>query len=283
MNSVADVHDAVDVIARRCSDPLFIQSRTLLGRDEHTPNGTATLVQIDGAVYVVTCRHVAGYPASIGDPHVTCALMADKMVLNLSEITAEGVRSSFGEVAADFSDRERDIAILPLAEHLWKHYGARKAKRPLNLDAWREPPWADIKWCAVAGYPTYHKQVQGDQLASPMVVSIVETAGGIDPENASFTLSSQLPEPSPYYFSGISGGPVFGLTDDEIWPVGIVYEGHPSTPADARPAEAFLGPTDLFFRGLLLTPCIFRRWIESRRQCKALPIDWEAILRKEGR
>jgi hypothetical protein len=87
MNSVEDVHDAVDEIARGCSDPLFIQSRTLIGRDELTPNATATLIQIDGAVYVVTCRHVAGYPAEMGDPHLTCALMADQIVLNLSEIT----------------------------------------------------------------------------------------------------------------------------------------------------------------------------------------------------
>jgi hypothetical protein len=183
-------------------------------------------------------------------------------------------------VAANFCDGKKDIAILPLPEHLWNFYGARKAKKPLNLDAWREPPWADIKWCAVAGYPTLHKQVRGDQLVSPMVVSIVETAGGINPESASFTLSSQLTGPSQYYFSGVSGGPIFGVTDDEIWPVGIVYEGHPSRPESSRPAEAFLGPSDLFFRGLLLTPSIFRTWIRSRRQSEALPLDLQALLHK---
>jgi hypothetical protein len=60
------------------------------------------------------------------------------------------------------------------------------------------------------------------------------------------------------------------VEDDELFPVGIVFEGFPSTgrpdvpgAPQRDPKEAFLNEQDLFFRALALTPDIFDEWLRE--------------------
>jgi hypothetical protein len=86
-------------------------------------------------------------------------------------------------------------------------------------------------------------------------------------------LNSELAKPHSWYFSGLSGGPLYfveGLEerqveDDELFPAGIVFQGYPSSgrtdAIEARdPSAAFLTEKDLFIRALALSPQIFDEW-----------------------
>jgi hypothetical protein len=60
------------------------------------------------------------------------------------------------------------------------------------------------------------------------------------------------------------------VEDDELFPVGIVFEGFPGTgrpdvpgAPQRDPKEAFLNEQDLFFRALALTPDIFDEWLRE--------------------
>ena len=96
--------------------------------------------------------------------------------------------------------------------------------------------------------------------------------------NRTITLNSALNDPHSWYFSGLSGGPLYfveGLEerqaeDDELFPVGIVFEGYPSSgrteAVEARDASAaFLTDKDLFIRALALSPPIFDEWLRDCR------------------
>ena len=76
-------------------------------------------------------------------------------------------------------------------------------------------------------------------------------------------------------FSGMSGGAVYAIEaserheveDDELFPVGIVYEGSPSThrmreQEGEQAAAAIFSDRDIFVRALKLTPDIFDDWLE---------------------
>lgn len=276
--------DRANDLAAACTAPLFIQSRTLAGgHSAATPNGTATLIKFRQKTHVLTCRHVVQATNDGDDEYRTCALMGKHVVLNLSEVTAEGIASAFGTIPADPAAEEEDVAIALLPDQLWDLFVGQKPRQPIDLDAWREPPWPEIRWCAVAGYPTLHKTEDEKYVGAPLVVSVVEVVSYLGPDAKTFALSGELDQPSPYAFSGISGGPIFGLARGEAWPLGFVYEGHPSVPKASdisETGESFLKSSDLFFRGRILTPQTFGEWSRRRRPTPTKAIDWEALVKR---
>jgi hypothetical protein len=80
-----------------------------------------------------------------------------------------------------------------------------------------------------------------------------------------------LEKPHGYYFSGISGGTLYAVEEEILVPVGIVFEGYPSTKkqAEARAnSTAFLDEHDIFIRALTLTPEIFEEWLRRAKLLK---------------
>ena len=85
----------------------------------------------------------------------------------------------------------------------------------------------------------------------------------------SFLLASSLPEENTYYFSGMSGGPVYHVPDAEVDPtlIGIVYEGSPGSSAEweARDSQAFFTKCDIQTTAYTLTPTIFEGWLRRAK------------------
>lgn len=80
-------------------------------------------------------------------------------------------------------------------------------------------------------------------------------------------LSSRLAEAHGYYFSGISGGALYAIEADGLVPMGIVFEGHPSSKKKTGEPESstFLDEYDIFVRGSTLTPEIFGEWLDRAK------------------
>jgi len=151
-----------------------------------------------------------------------------------------------------------------MPDHLVKILGRDKPKVPIDLDGYEEPRWDHIKFCLAAGFPDRAKSDGDSVVSSPMVEAVAELASAIDPTNASFALQSELETPSPYGFSGMSGGPIFAIWDEEPpVPIGIVFEGYPSGQEVGASADAFLGDRDILIRGHLLTPQTFAGWLRN--------------------
>jgi hypothetical protein len=92
-----------------------------------------------------------------------------------------------------------------------------------------------------------------------MALVAAEPASTMPPGSASFTLRSRVEAPHGYYFSGLSGGPIFIPEADRLVPVGIVIEGGPSS---SSAPESFISDANtIFVRGQTLTPMIFKEWL----------------------
>lgn len=251
---------------RRWTDPLFLQDHFLhSGHDDTTHNATATFVKYANHYYVCTCQHVSEAldnkaTRDTGTKRPTAALMVGKTVINLSFFTDDGLRSALRTPSVD-DGYKVDVCIAGIDQH-WEFLQKHKSKEAIDLDYWFEPPWAEIKMCAAAGYVDEHKTIQDDQVSTPMPVVTVELQSELSASVREFTLHSSLKEPHKMYFSGMSGGPILGLWGDGAHtPIGLIFEGYPGS-KDA-PRSFFAGPNDLFFRGLLFTPEIFDKWLRA--------------------
>jgi hypothetical protein len=276
---------ATESLPRRNSDPIWLQDYFVhTGHDANTRNGTATFVKRKGLHYVCTCRHIL---ESIQDPTVvpnaefpTLALAVDKAIINLARMTANGPELVMRTPGPETEHGETDIAIAPLDAGTWRLLTTKKNKSAIDLDHWREPNWSTVRFGLACGYPDEHKKNVSansiDQVANRLITVVAELAS--TPGNASrtITLHSALSAPHTWYFSGLSGGPLYlveGLEerqaeDDELFPVGIVFQGYPSSgrseAMESRDAAAaFLTDTDLFIRALALSPPIFDEWLRD--------------------
>ncbi|HVH77172.1 MAG TPA: hypothetical protein VM755_19830 [Stellaceae bacterium] len=251
------------------------------GHDETTPSATFTFIRRRGAVYAVTCRHVvdalAHLPADRRPHFPTLAIQLGRSFLNLSGFGPQGFHHALRCPSADPDGA--DIAIAPL-DNYWELLASRKNKIAIDLDNWHEPDWSHVRYCAAAGYLNEHKRTfstgDGDKIANQLAVVVAEVSSAIGRSERRFTLSSQLSQPHGYYFSGLSGGPVYAIEGDqqrevpdgELFPIGIIFEGFPAgqqpskTEIDPLRSSSYLTGHDLFLRALTLAPEFFDEWLQ---------------------
>jgi hypothetical protein len=255
------------------------------GHDAGTRSGTATFVVRHGQPYVITCRHIM---EGIKDPKMTpgakfptLALSIGRSALNLGQMGPNGVELAMRAPKADRKEDEIDIAIAPLLGSYWPLLTSNKNKSAIDLDAWREPDWSNLIWGIAAGYPDEHKvNVTSDgldQAGNQLINAVAKISSSPSAASRTITLNSLLDKPHSWYFSGLSGGPLYAVEgelegetveDTDLIPVGIVFEGYPSS---GRPdvmqgrdtGSAFLKAEDLFFRALTLTPDFFDEWLRD--------------------
>jgi hypothetical protein len=272
-------------LPRRQTDPIWLQDHFLAtGHDVTTRNGTGTFVIYKKQAYVCTCRHIveaASNPTMVPEAkHPTLALQIGRDVLNLSFFSVEGLKIALQAPHAERREDAVDVAIAALPALHWKLLTTRKNKTAIDLDKWREPAWKTVKVCVAAGYPDEHKElviVDGiENVGNQLVAVAAEVGSQINRTERFITLSSQLQEPHRYYFSGMSGGPIYAIEgvgkkeveDEELLPIGIIFEGYPSTKKrndELDVSSAFLTEKDLFFRGLMLTPERFDDWLKRAK------------------
>ncbi|WP_425952988.1 trypsin-like serine protease [Ralstonia pseudosolanacearum] len=263
-------------VARSNTDPLYILDTGFPlfgGHNESSPNGTATFVCRNEKIYVVTAAHVVEdgiEEAREKLPNPIPTLISQKF-MQLGEVDPNNnanIRSSFRRPTPTWPAKDRpDIAITPLRENYWAHLQQTKQKTAIDLDAMREPRWSDVALCLAIGYPNEHKSRVGDKVAVPMLEVSADYQQNGGTISSTFTLHSQLKEEHGYFFSGMSGGPVYADdgTDDVI-PIGIVYEGSPGSKAawEARDSQSYLTGKDIVVNALVLTPSVFDDWL---RRC----------------
>jgi hypothetical protein len=254
----AEITDVKHKIARAACDPLFIHNQFLLdGHTEKSTNGTATFVKFKGKHYACTCRHVL-QAAEDGN---ALTLMIERVIFNLTRFNLQH------KVVSSFSapqDKTIDIAISPIDTGLWDMLATKKQKVPIDLDNFSELDWSKIKHYGAAGYPTEHKTLIGNQVQAPMTFVVATLKSPFGPNDKTFVLFSTLDKPHGWYFSGMSGGPIFAIVDNAtLFPVGIVFEGGPSS---AKAEASFISTeNNIFIRGLALTPEIFEDWLVQAR------------------
>ena len=256
---------------RHCEPLFLVDAWVTLGHSDATPNATVTYVKHRGWCYAVTCRHVVEELDSIQinpSGRTTLATMYSRSISRFSEMDpASGrQRTTFKSPAPGGDCEGIDIAIHPLGAVMpWAT--EQKDKLPIDLDAWVEPQWTQMKFACAIGFATEHKSQEQDKVASPLHVVTAEVASNLGPQYDKITLSASLEEPHGRFFSGMSGGAIFGDDgSDDPRPIGIVIAGSPggaSAWGERDPSAAFLTPNDIVITGLLLSPDRFHRWLQA--------------------
>ena len=271
-------------LAWRQTDPLWIQDHFLAtGHDENTPNATATFVKRRGRHYMVTCRHVLESVTKRrdagGETQLTMALHVDRGVLNLSSVGPEGIVLSVRAPGADLHSRPADVALASLEPSYWELLSSRKSKTAIDLDFWQTPDWSTVRKCMAVGYENEGKTTirnEGSEMVAARLLNVVADVCSMPAEDTTkFELMSELDRVHGFAFSGMSGGAVYAIEgsdrtefeDDELFPVGIVYEGFPATHRAREPGvedagRSIFSKRHVFIRAQMLTPGIFDDWLE---------------------
>ena len=168
----------------------------------------------------------------------------------------------------DRKEASLDIAIVELEEKHCEHM-KQKGKEAINLDSWEKPDFENIRTCVVSGFPTESKKETPNYLSAPLPLIIAEAQSGIIESRNSFVLASKVSENN-FFFSGVSGGPVFYIMQDDseesysLGVIGIVYEGSPGSSSmwENRGKESFYTRNDILFNVYILTPEIFSGWLK---------------------
>ena len=231
---------------------------------------------------MVTCRHVlqkmvVDRRSAAGDTQLTMALQIDRATLNLSYISPQGIKLSVRTPEMEIRPEKDDIALASLEGNYWNLLSSRKNKAAIDLDSWREPNWAAVRYCLATGYQNEGKYTISSEGAEKVATPFLNVVAELCPapeDTTSLTLMSKLDSPHDYGFSGMSGGAVYAMEgnegseteDEDLLPIGIVYEGLPSNSqpeeqSEEQAAGAFFTDRDIMIRALLLTPDIFDDWL----------------------
>jgi len=190
----------------------------------------------------------------------------ERYLYQTGSFAPDGYKSSFRPLRKAGEMDGPDIAILPLDNSFKQIHLARKEKAPIDLDTWAEPNWSDLTAPVAFGYPTEHKTDTEEFLQAPLAAVVAELTSPISPSNESFLMASSLPFENSFYFSGMSGGAVYAVSesDPQLTLVGIVFEGSPGSSQEweLRGEESFLTKSDIQIRAHTLTPNIFDRWLD---------------------
>jgi hypothetical protein len=213
-------------------------------------NATLTLIEFEGRLYGVTCRHVVQTLATL---NAEAGREAYGFATVINRLLVIGNRFVHPEGDPDPRPGRPDIAIRELHPDFPKAIG----KVPLCLRP--APPWDKLTHAIAVGYPTGIKESvveeRGRRVGIPCVHALAEQ---ISPPGNSFQLFSALPDsPGIASFSGMSGGPVYWSSPDEYGLLGLMYEAGPPEPPVGGLAE---GPRIQIFAETV-TPERFALWV----------------------
>jgi len=269
--------------------PLF--ATDMLLKDGHTDaalNATLTFVRRHGRIFAVTCHHVLeAFRAKALKRGVPLApsVHIGRSVFQFKVHHGTAIRWTFAS-CRDFPDASvldnadalkafnarnallPDIAIADISPETWEMFCRDRPLKPIDLDTWVAPPWQQLqRFWAAYGFPTAHKYLAEDKVASPMPRITVELQSSSPQHREDFILCSPLDRQHGFGFSGISGGPVLAESeaDECFYFTGLVFEGAPSTAEPASTSEAIFGSSDIFLRCYLLTPETFDRWHSAHK------------------
>ncbi len=268
-----DISAHIDEYERTASthcEPIYLMRNNGINRhDKDTESATITYIKLDGHYYGVTCAHVANAREDGSED-------APLLVPTVWGRSANGFAfrsNSENALAGEFKvpDRHRlrprglDIAIARLSQDFVLLHMQQKDKTPLDLDNWQLPNWSEIRTCATWGYPDRQKSSSGAIVSAKLLTTILELQSQPMPsDREDFLLFSNIPESDGICLSGVSGSAVYCLHNDgNMTPIGIIYEGNPgSYSKKANDKVAVYGPTDFQIQAYVLSPTIFRNWLE---------------------
>jgi len=236
------------------------------GHNADKTNATVTFVKFQNKGYVVTCAHVYHQQKVGSDEFRDLMLFGESSIIVTFSIPGpSGIVSAFRPlISQEPKEPGPDIAIAP-ADHAVKMYMKANGKKWLDLDKWEEPDWKVNSPKIAGGYATEHKDTDGKYVLSSFLEIVADSPSGVDPTRATFMLFSALDKEHKFFFSGMSGGPVFYQYKDdrEAVPIGIIYEGSPGSSAEwrKRGEESFFSGTDIKVDAQLLTPDVFESWL----------------------
>jgi hypothetical protein len=264
--------------ARSNCAPLYIMDAHLLeGYDESTRNGTATFVQYAGRYYACTCRHMVEIMQKRRDSgqsrFATLALGYKEGFERLSFFTAEGLNDAVRIVPPGVQEDFLDLAIADIT-NFWPRFSAEWASEAIDMnpDAWHEPRWARAHLLSAAGWPEMGKRNvitpdRGAIVRGTLLYTVANVRAGLSRTDRVVMMESRLDKPHNWFFSGMSGGPMYVIQDEKIVPVGILYDGWPQKPGDV--SEEY-DEFDIVIRGAVMTPDHFARWLTAAGLIKPL-------------
>ena len=228
---------------------------------------------------MVTCQHILDITTEARHPSI--ALQIDETTLNFSYIGPQGIiRSVRAPEQKIKALKEVDIALACIDGSYWHLLSSEKNKAAIDLDSWREPNWNDVTYCLATGYPNEGKKKISSSGASmvetPFLKVVAELRSTMRNDTTEFTMFSKLSEPHNHNFRGMSGGAVYAvegsiqreLQDDELFPVGIVFEDSDSTNQannrnNEEAVDTFVTPRDILIRAVMLKPDTFDYWVKN--------------------
>ena len=265
---MADVPDHIHKLAATHCEPLFLSLPFIgNGHNADKANGTITFIEYKRRIFGVTCAHI--YDEQIPSGKWLTLHGSKNYAYQLATFTPEGYISLFRPLRDRISDRGPDIAIIELGESVREIHFERKGKQAINLDNWVEPNWSEITVPVAFGYPTEHKSKSENDISSPLIAVAAEATRPITETDESFLLASSLEVENTFFFSGMSGGPVYHVPDSDAAPIiiGIVFEGVPGSSKEweSRDEQSFLTSNDIQIRAHTLTPKVFDQWLRQAR------------------
>ncbi len=253
--------------------PVFFHSYFLFdGHTEETENATLTFIKYENRIYAVTCRHVIHHLNSkrnkLNDQWYTLSISLDQVILQLSDIDHADPskrKDIFRKLTCSFDREDVDIVIAPIDSH-WGLIKSKKNKKAIDLDSWSIMNWSKFKMGTAFGYPTEHKELQGDKVAAPCINVCAELVSNVSITARQLTLFSTLQNPHGYFFSGLSGGVIVLSSEDSHVPAGIIYEGQPGSSKDFKDkqsnGQAFFSGNDILIKGFIISPSVFSEWLQ---------------------
>lgn len=250
-------------------EPLYLSHPFM--KDGHSAckaNATITYIKHRGVLYGITCAHVFHHQFDeSGSIKKVLTVWGDRQAYHFGHWAADGYQSHFRLLKNNHDPSAAlDIAIIRLPAPFSGLHMKKKKKVPIDLDSWEEPNWSSISTLMVSGFPTEHKEQTDTHVAANFLQVVAEITREINADADKFLLASTLPAQNNYFFSGMSGGPVYCInSDNTLTAVGIVFEGSPgsSTEWEKRGHDSFLSKEDVQFQAYLLTPSIFSNWISQ--------------------
>lgn len=268
MKTQIDFSKLAKLAVQNC-EPLYLSHPFL--KDGHSAtkaNATISYVKYRDTVYGITCAHV--YDQQFGESGTLEKILTvwnDRSVFQFGNWSSDGYQSHFRLLRNEkISLESPDIAIIKLQAPFPELHMEKKGKVAIDLDHWELPNWSSISTCVVSGFPTEHKEQSNSHVAAKFLQVVAELTSPIVEGTNHFMLASTLPEKNGFFFSGVSGGPVYCIkSDNTLTVIGVVFEGSPGSSSEwnKRGNESFLSKEHVLFRVYLLTPSVFSRWLSK--------------------